>query len=77
MSNQITTRSLCCNAKTKVVGKSDFYYICCKCGERCFVYFKERKIWSINPNTRVKPNIKKERREKDKIRQEIKEETNA
>ena len=32
-----------------------------------------RKTWGINPKTRVKPNIKKERREKDKIRKELKE----
>lgn len=32
-----------------------------------------RKTWGFNPKTRVKPNIKKLRREKDKIKKELKE----
>lgn len=70
--NQTKEKSLCCNAKVKVVISPDFYgdnpktqqigtchYECIKCKKVCDVYLKERKIWIRNPKTQIIPNKKK------------------
>lgn len=51
-------RSKCCNAKVKVVGNVTMYHVCTKCKEACDVFFTERKMWEISPETRVVPNTK-------------------
>lgn len=76
MSSKVTERSNCCNAKVKVVGRTTLHYECLKCHEPCDVHFVQRKIWGFNPKTRVKPNIKKVRKEKDKQRKEIQDNEN-
>lgn len=35
------------------------YCICTKCKEPCNIYTKERRVWKINPETRIIPNKKK------------------
>jgi hypothetical protein len=74
--NQVSERSSCCNAKVKVVGRTTLHYECLKCHQPCDVIFRERKVWRINPATRIVPNKKKD--QKDKIaKQEIQEMGNA
>jgi len=72
MNNQITKRSSCCNAKIIVRGKTDFYYECSKCGERCFAFFKIRKQWARNPKTQITPDNREEENNK-RIKKEINE----
>ena len=33
--------------------------ICQKCKKACNVYSVQRKVWTINPKTRIKPNKRK------------------
>jgi hypothetical protein len=49
----ISERSLCCNSKVVVRGKTTMYYVCLKCGEACDVYYTERKVWTRNPKTQI------------------------
>ena len=68
----MSERSLCCNSKVKVVGKTTLYYICLKCKAACNVYYKERNTWERNPKTQVQND--KRRKIKDKeIKKEIRE----
>jgi hypothetical protein len=55
--------SNCCNAEIKVGGCADFegdksactqYYVCTKCDNACDTHLNVRKVWKINPSTKVK-----------------------
>jgi hypothetical protein len=58
-------KSKCCNADVRIEGMDDFdqtctmYHECTKCGNPCDVIIKVRKLWAINPKTRIVPNKKK------------------
>ncbi len=59
------TRSKCCNAKVKVVGKTTLYHICLKCKKACDVYFTIRKTWTRNPATQVQKDKREKMRKKE------------
>jgi len=58
-------KSKCCNADVRVEGMDDFdkqctmYHVCTKCNNPCDVIIKTRRIWAINPKTRIVPNKKR------------------
>jgi hypothetical protein len=70
--NKSTLKSNCCNAIVKIEEGTDFgkgkdyegtyYYSCTECKQPCDVHADERKVWTINPKTRVVPNKKKDRK---------------
>lgn len=73
-------KSNCCNAEIKInaplrdfPGEKNilgtFYYICKKCNQACDIHIKERKSWNRNPKTQ----IIKDKREKIKTKEIIKE----
>jgi len=80
--NKTTLKSNCCNAPIRTEGDKDFknsfegtfYYVCSKCKQPCDVHLDERKIWLINPKTKVVPNKKKDRKFTDKELKKFKEE---
>lgn len=66
-------RSNCCNANVKVGGMEDFegdkkactmYHVCTKCNNACDVHANPRKVWTINPETRIVPNKRKDQQKK-------------
>jgi translation initiation factor 1 (eIF-1/SUI1) len=54
--------SNCCNARTEVVCSPDdidkigctMYHKCLKCNCACDVHSNKRRVWIINPSTKVK-----------------------
>lgn len=60
-------KSNCCNSPIRTEGGEDFgkhfegtfYRVCDKCKQPCDVHLDERKVWIINPSTRIVPNKKK------------------
>ena len=68
--NHPSLRSICCNAKVQVVGNIDIYHLCTRCHQKCDVFHVERKIWEINPRTRIVPNKKhkENQRERNELR---------
>lgn len=58
-------KSNCCNATAKADAYiaddtnqvvETMYFRCTECGEACDVHSNERKVWKINPETRIIPN---------------------
>jgi hypothetical protein len=77
MKSKSNLKSNCCNAGIKTAMSPDFFgdipdqmhvgtchYECTKCGKTCDVHTNTRKIWAINPKTRIVPNKKKNQKEK-------------
>lgn len=58
MIKKITTKSKCCNAKVKTIGKVTMYYVCTKCKKACDVVFIHRVIWDRSPVTKIKKSKK-------------------
>jgi ABC-type proline/glycine betaine transport system substrate-binding protein len=58
-------KSVCCNANVQVYHvDTSLWYTCKKCKEACKVYLKERKIWTINPTTKIKKDERKKFKDK-------------
>jgi len=71
MIKKITTKSKCCNAKVKVIGKVTMYYVCVKCKQACDIITIPRKIWKRSPVTKIKKSKKIYNRKKlKKIKEE-------
>ena len=68
-------KSQCCNATVRIEGMDDFdkqctmYHVCTYCNKPCDIIVKVRKMWRINPVTKVK----RDDREKQKRKQSEKE----
>lgn len=58
MIKKITTKSKCCNAKVKIIGKITMYYVCTKCKQPCDIITIHRKVWERNPVTKIKKSKK-------------------
>jgi len=66
-------KSECCNAEVHLsktlnklfgnfsekISTGTYECICSKCHKACDVYIPIRKVWTINPKTRIIPNKKK------------------
>jgi hypothetical protein len=67
MKKKSNLKSICCNKEVRVEGMNDFnkqctmYHVCTYCNKPCDVTVKVRKIWTINPSTKVIPNKKKDK----------------
>jgi len=72
--SNLSERSKCCGSRVVIRGKTTIYYVCLLCGDACDIYVVDRKMWQINPSTKVKGDErdKQKRKESDK---EIKENT--
>jgi hypothetical protein len=67
-------KSNCCNAPIKVgEGIGDFsekdkactlYAVCSKCGSPCDIKSNTRKVWTINPSTKIKKDERKKFKDK-------------
>jgi hypothetical protein len=67
-------KSNCCNAPIKVgEGIGDFsekdkactlYAVCSKCNKPCDIKSDTRKVWTINPSTKVKKDDRKKFKDK-------------
>jgi len=59
-------KSKCCNADVRISGIDDFEnhictlsHYCMKCGNPCDIKSAVRKVWTINPSTKVKKDERK------------------
>jgi L-lactate utilization protein LutB len=77
--------SSCCRAKVRVSGIGDFEgdksactqcYVCTKCNDACDIYIPIRRVWNINPSTKIKGDERAKITNKE-INREIKEIGNA
>lgn len=66
MIKTISVKSKCCNAKVKIIGKITMFYLCTKCKNACDIIFINRKMWNINPATKIKKSKKLYDRKKGK-----------
>ena len=66
-------KSSCCKAKVRLIGKNNpitnngkvtCYLICTKCNKPCDIYTPIRKIWKINPVTKIKGDERNKQRKK-------------
>jgi len=71
-------KSNCCNAGVRVEGMDDFdnactmYHVCNYCNKPCDIHANERKVWKINPVTKIKGDERDKIKEKE-LNKEIKE----
>jgi len=78
MKKKSNLKSICCNKEVRIEGMNDFdkqctmYHVCTYCNKPCDVTVKVRKIWTINPSTKVKGDERGKQKRKE-IEKEIRE----